>query len=199
MKAAGKDTSLEEGQLLDGGWCVGRRLDRGSTPLHSTTYEVANTDGRRGFLKVIEYEWYLLSDDPAEVLRAVTQAFLDERRLLITARDNGLDRVIKMFASGVVRRSGAMPIQYLICEIADGDARQQIDHAARLSDVWALRVLHAVATGLAQLHRVAIAHQDLKPANVFLLPGVLCQNWRLRTSHRPQCHGRTRGIPDCRR
>jgi serine/threonine protein kinase len=38
----------------------------------------------------------------------------------------------------------------------------------RLDTVFVLRTLHHVATGLKQLHRANIAHQDLKPSNVLV-------------------------------
>jgi serine/threonine protein kinase len=41
----------------------------------------------------------------------------------------------------------------------------------RFDTVWRLRTLHQIATGLFELHRSEIAHQDVKPSNVVHFPG----------------------------
>jgi serine/threonine protein kinase len=59
-------------------------------------------------------------------------------------------------------------VQYLIFELADNDVRAHLENLTRLDAVFIMKTLHHVASGLAQLHREGIAHQDLKPSNVLI-------------------------------
>lgn len=125
--------------------------------------------GARGFLKALDYARLLAGNDPARVLAQQTNAFNFERMLLQICRDRKLDRIVRVVDEGSVIPPGCGPtevVQYLIFELADGDARRQADEAKRYDSAWALRTLHQVTVGLTQLHRELIAHQDLKPSNV---------------------------------
>jgi len=50
--------------------------------------------------------------------------------------------------------------------------QQSIDANADLDIAFALRTLHHASVGLSQLHRVNVAHQDLKPSNVLVFRGA---------------------------
>ena len=63
----------------------------------------------------------------------------------------------------LARFSGPSTVQYIVFELADGDVRSVISAADDLDVAWAIRSLHHMAVGLAQLHRTGIAHQDVKP------------------------------------
>jgi serine/threonine protein kinase len=56
-------------------------------------------------------------------------------------------------------------VPYIIFELANGDIRNVLDRAIYFDAAWAFRTLHHVATGLSQLHKVGIAHLDMKPSN----------------------------------
>lgn len=153
---------------LPDGWKVIKVIERGkrSTGGHfSQGYVVESKAGRLGFLKALDYSGALGADDPARELQRMTESYNFERDVVAKCRDGHLDRVVLGLAEGTVRVDGE-PVQYLIFELADGDARAQADEAERYELVWFLRALHHVATGLFQLHREGIAHQDVKPSNV---------------------------------
>jgi serine/threonine-protein kinase len=59
---------------------------------------------------------------------------------------------------------------YLVMEYIEGESLRHQE--SRYGDIpWALHILHQVAEGLAELHRVGIVHRDLKPANILLSKG----------------------------
>lgn len=162
-----------EGKVLDGGWVVGKMVDisPGTTGGHfSSGYLVESRNGRKAFLKALDYSKALRSADPARALQSLTEAFNFERDMLEMCKDRRLDRVVRSITSGKAEVGGAQGgvVQYLIFELADNDVRKHLDTSARFDLAWALRSLHHMATGLLQLHRIGIAHQDLKPSNVLI-------------------------------
>ena len=159
------------GMTLDGGWKVIQDLPRhptGTGGNFSHGYIVEN--GRtRAFLKALDYSSALRARDPAPLLRAMTEAYIFERQVLQRCRDKRLDRVVVALDDGTVRVAGE-PVQYLILELAETDARA-LARVRTLDLALTLRSLHHVATGIAQLHRETIAHQDVKPSNVLAFDG----------------------------
>jgi serine/threonine protein kinase len=160
------------GMTLDGEWRVIQDLPRnpaGTGGNFSHGYIVENKRGLRAFLKALDYTRALNAPDPAIALQGMTEAYIFERRVLERCRDRRLDRVVVALADGTVRVAGE-PVQYLILELADGDARAQA-RVNRLDLALMLRSLHHIATGVEQLHRETIAHQDVKPSNVLSFDG----------------------------
>jgi hypothetical protein len=156
------------GMTLDGGWKVVQEIpfSPGRTGGNfSHGYIVEGTGGEKAFLKALDYSRALKAPDPAKVLQALTEAYNFERRVLERCRDKRLDRVVMAIADGTVRVAGE-PVQYLVLELAEGDARALANAGKRFELAWMLRTLHHIATGIAQLHREGIAHQDVKPSNV---------------------------------
>jgi eukaryotic-like serine/threonine-protein kinase len=161
------------GLELADGWKVVRAFPRrpGATGGHFSHGYIVHSDiGRVGFLKALDYSQALGGADPARALQLITEAFNFERDVLERCANRKLDRVVRALSVGMIRVDGE-PVQYLIFELADGDARSQANEADRYELAWSLRALHHVATGLSQLHRESIAHQDLKPSNVLSFEG----------------------------
>jgi eukaryotic-like serine/threonine-protein kinase len=150
------------GVTLDGGWKVISAIGRPAAATggnFSEGYIVESPEGKKAFLKALDYSQALREEDPAKALQALTEAFNFERRVLEKCKDRHLVRV------------NGEPVQYLILELADGDARSQANALKRFNLAWSLRALHHIATGLFQLHGQDIAHQDLKPSNVLAFEG----------------------------
>jgi serine/threonine protein kinase len=172
---AATPAQMLEGEELEGGWRVGRmvanrRSSTGGT--FSECYEVTGPDGRKGFLKALDYSRALAADDPALALEAMTAAYNFERELL--RRCARLDRIVTAITSGrhvVPGAANGQVVQYLIFEMAEGDVRQYSVLLGKLSLAWVMRALHHVTTGIEQLHSQRIAHQDIKPSNILVYAG----------------------------
>lgn len=167
------------GRSLPGGWKVisPAPVSLDATGGHfSEGYIVQAQDGKKAFLKALDYSSAMAAPDPARQLQALTEAFNFERDVLNKCRERNMDRVVMAITDGKITIEGAADggiVQYLIFELADGDVRSQADVSKRFDLAWSLRALHHIATGLWQLHKSDIAHQDLKPSNVLVFNGRL--------------------------
>ena len=162
------------GQVLEGGWRVIERLDLSNTTggCFSEAYLIEGEGGTRAFLKALDYSGALESADPASALQALTESYNFERQVLKRCSSRRFDRIVKSLADGKVNvgeDGESEVVQYIIFELADGDLHQQDGALKDLA--WILRSLHHVATGIAQLHSIGIAHQDVKPSNVVVFNG----------------------------
>lgn len=162
------------GRELPDGWLVIEKIEKtpDQTGGHfSVGYRVQRSDGTRAFCKALDFTAAFAAPDPARELEHMTQAFNFERDLLGKCRDRRMDRVVSVIGDGRVFVEDGNPqsaVPYLLFELAEGDIRQFAKFAAELDLAWAVRSLHHVATGLMQLHRAGVAHQDLKPSNVMM-------------------------------
>ena len=160
------------GLALSGGWTADKELtglsDTGGN--FSYTYQVTHEDGRKAFLKALDYSRALRAPDPPAALQALTAAYLFERNLLQTCKSRRMDRVVQSVDSGyvVVDQTDLGRVEYLILEIADSDVRSFLSASSKIQLAWVLRSLHHIATGIHQLHSADIAHQDVKPSNVLV-------------------------------
>lgn len=173
-------TSHNPAQMLSGrlpnGWTVIKQIVRNpslSGAHFSFGYLVQHDDGRKGYLKALDFVGPLTTPgiDPARELERLTSAFNFERDLLARCAERRLSRIIRVLDSGTVSIPGfgiGSVVQYLIFELAEGDVREFISATDQFDAAWALRVLHQLASALRQLHSVGAAHQDVKPSNLLL-------------------------------
>jgi hypothetical protein len=166
-----------EGLELDGGWTVGARLEPGPHATggnFSCGYPILGKDGKRAFLKALDFSPALGAPDPARALQSLTEAYNFERNLLEMCTARRMDRVVQAISDGKVKVDDTAlgTVQYLILECGDCDIRTQLSLVSRIETAWKLRSLHHIATGLGQLHSSSIAHQDLKPSNVVVFAGA---------------------------
>ncbi|MCX4470718.1 protein kinase [Micromonospora sp. NBC_01655] len=164
------------GLKLDGGWRVLEKLDPGPQATGGnfcTGYLVESDGGLRGFCKALNLARALTSPDPARLLEQLTKAYNFECNILNKCAEARMSRVVLAISQGVVDVPGfVLPrVNYIIFEQADGDIRAALNTVSNLDIAAKLRCLHHVATGLQQLHRQHIAHQDLKPSNVLVFGG----------------------------
>ncbi len=167
-----------EGITLKNGWRVVERAGGARRPTggcFSVGYTVESPSGQRAFLKAFDFfsqisQW----EDPARELQPLLEAYNHERDLLNRCRDRKMSRIVRAIDDGTVTVPGdtrlgpVATVQYLIFELAEGDVRKQLDATNTFDVAWALRALHQIATGLEQLHRSEVVHQDLKPSNVLM-------------------------------
>ena len=162
------------GEGVPNGWKVVKHLPRkpNATGGHcSTGYVVENKDGRKGYLKAMDYFEAFQQPNTAELLKRMTEAYLFEKSVCERCKDRAIRRVVHAIDSGTIQAESGNPyskVEYLIFDLADGDIRAHLDAQQKFDVAFALRTLHNVSVGLEQLHRADMAHQDLKPSNVLV-------------------------------
>ncbi len=153
-----KPAEMLEGQKLTDGWRVVKAITRKPTATgsnFSTGYLAEHEDGRRGFLKAMDYISALQAPNTAEILQIMTKAYLFEKQICESCREKRMNRVTHAIASGSINPTPANPagkVEYLIFELAEGDIRVHLDAMAAFDLAFVLRTIHHVATGVQQLH-----------------------------------------------
>jgi serine/threonine protein kinase len=103
-------------------------------------------------------------------LQLLVEGYNHERAVLDVCKDRRMQNVVIALDHGEVNVPDLGPIEgrvyYLIFELADGDVRVQMDISTACGTLWCLQALRDVTLGLHQVHKEAIAHQDVKPSNV---------------------------------
>jgi eukaryotic-like serine/threonine-protein kinase len=165
-----------EGLTVNNGWQVKAKhvgVDGKNGGKYSVCYAVER-DGQKGFLKAIDYSRALREPNPPRAMLELAQAFEFERNVLHDCAAHHMDRVIAPLEDGEVKVDESLlgRVNYLIFEMADGDIRKTLAAIERYELTLRLRALHHVATGMYQLHKAGIAHQDLKPSNVLTFGSI---------------------------
>jgi len=166
------------GLVVGTGWKVvgiAHRPKGATGACFSVGYNVQHNDGRLAFLKAMDYtRAFQVIQHLAAILHSITEAYLFEKNLCLRCRDEKLQRVVHAIECGTVQLKPNEPlsaVEFLVFERADADIRTHLDAMAAFDLAFALRTLHHVAVGLQQLHRIQVAHQDVKPSNVLVFSG----------------------------
>jgi serine/threonine protein kinase len=167
---------------LDGGWKVIERLKNqpSSGGYFSVPYLVHDAKGKPCFLKAFDFSSaFEPGVDVITALQRLTSAFEHERDILEHCKNRYLSAVVVALTHGYLQIPGMSAqegtVYFLIFELADGDVRQQVDVKKRLDCIWCLKILDDVTLGLWQIHKEAIAHQDVKPSNVLIYKNRDCR------------------------
>jgi serine/threonine protein kinase len=178
------------GKSTADGWQVVEKVefDDDHTGGHFSSCFYVEKAGKRAFLKALDIEKFEIS-----ILGALLAQFEYETTLVQLCRDKRLRRIVQVLDAGTLEREHPVVVlrrvPYLVFEIADeGDIRSSVDISNPVSDRWRFSILHQTALALMQLHREAIAHQDLKPSNVLVFAGEMLKLGDLGRSSR-------RGLP----
>lgn len=165
------------GLELDDGWKVIAKVpfdpEKQTGGHFSVGYEVEK-DGKRAYLKALDFSKAHESAHFVEELNRLTAEYIFERDLLSICEAAKLSRVIRILGHGETNVDTSLPfnighVAYIIFEMASGDVRKRIAFAKAIDLAWNLKILHQIAVGIQQLHSKGIAHQDLKPSNVLLV------------------------------
>jgi serine/threonine protein kinase len=167
------------GVELKGGWIVKKKLEREnyqSGGVYSCCYEVEN-GLRKGFLKAFDYSAAnKVSEDFVDQMKNILTAFSLEKEILEKCMTYRCKNVIQILENGSLEVKDAEKyprVEYLILEYAEkGDVRNAISEN-NVSLEWKIRSLHQLAKGLNELHKISIAHQDVKPSNIVTLKSGL--------------------------
>ncbi len=138
----------------------------------SVGYEVEK-DGRRAYLKALDFSKAQESDHFVDELNRLTAEYIFERDLLSICEAAKLSRVIRILGHGETNVDNSLlfnigRVAYIIFEMATCDVRKHIAFAKAVDLAWNLKILHQITIGIQQLHGKGIAHQDLKPSNVLM-------------------------------
>jgi serine/threonine protein kinase len=145
-------STFEPGHIIAGRYRVERLLGQGA--MGSVYRAVQLSVGRSVALKVLvdEHEGH-----PAYVERFEREALALSR----LAHPN----TVRLFDFGTTERGWP----FIVMELLRGsDLADDLQRQGPLSWDQALRVLHGVASSLAEAHAMGIVHRDIKPANIFL-------------------------------
>ncbi len=163
---------------LDGGWHVVNKIDSlpsANCVYLSANYVVSNKEGKKAFLKAIDYILAIKQKDPPLALANLTNAFLFERNLLNQCKGQKCDRVVIPITDGSVTIPGYEEygtVSYIIFDLAKNDVRKEIEGWKEFDLAWVLRSMHETAIGLNQLHSIGIAHQNIKPSKILVFPEI---------------------------
>jgi len=161
-----------EGLVLNDRWKVLTKIVRPpeATGGHfSVGYIIEDPSGHKAFLKALDFAKALADEDPTKHLKIMNDAFIFEKEILRQCKDHRLSHVVFATDEGIIRLPDCPnPVPFLIFELAESDIRslQKVGQAFDLA--WTLRSLHQITVGLWQLHKIEIAHQDLKPSNILV-------------------------------
>lgn len=162
------------GRQTPGGWTlIGVREPgaRHTGGRHSLGYVAENEKGERAFVKALDMRLGAGQDDDIQkALQDIAvriDRFRYEWNLAEQCTGAGLSGVIRALEEGAFEVEGQDNlVPYLVFELADCDLREQSDREKRFDLAFRLRVLHKATVGLAQLHGIRIALQDMKPENI---------------------------------
>lgn len=169
---------LLEGRTLKNGWLVKRKMPSAHNNSQltggcfSVGYEVEK-DGHKAFLKALDFSRALAANqlNPAGTLSIATGAFVFEKEMLELCQKANIKKVVKLLDDGVetvCEADAPKKTQYLIFEWAESDVRKEAANSKIFDHAWALKCMHGVTSGLYNLHKEQIIHQDIKPSNILL-------------------------------
>lgn len=164
------------GEVVNEKWKVVKKIEKKDDETggcFSVGYIVHHEDGRKGFLKAIDFSVPRGEMDAADFIQRKTRLFTFEKEILRRCKDDKLRRVVVAIEDGHILEvgSGSPIVQFLIFELADGNLHHRESLIKNLNDAFVFRVAQHVALGLWQIHQRGIAHLDIKPSNVLLFSG----------------------------
>jgi serine/threonine protein kinase len=160
------------GQTLPSGWMLVQQLSKspGGSGSNFCVGYIAERDGRKAFVKAIDFVKALNAQDPIAELASLTSLATFEREAMELCEAQNLSRLIRLYSHEYVNLDPAKnPLNQVYClimEVGAGDLRKHLSHVGVFSVSTVFSILADVALGMSQLHRHGVAHQDVKPSNV---------------------------------
>jgi serine/threonine protein kinase len=160
------------GLKLKDGWIISEKLTRGArqSGSHFSVGYIATREGERAFMKAFDFQRAFENDNPMKAIELLSKSYNFEVEVLQLCKERNMKKIVRAVADGVADHPDAPAgkIYYLLFELAEGDVRADFNFDSTKSIVWQIKCLHEIATGLQQLHRRGIFHQDVKPSNILV-------------------------------
>lgn len=166
-KSPEEDSPAEQlaGLVLLDRWVVTQKylLDEGDTGrTRSCCYHAVDLDGCAVFIKAFCFELLDLAGDTEELQRQLAE-FHNERK--IHEHCSSTRRVTKILGHGHVVIDGRA-VHFLVCEAGSASLRRsQPPGDEGIPASVRLKALRQITSALIQMHKLRVAHQDLKPSN----------------------------------
>ena len=149
-----------EGMSLPDGWVVVKKVQAvqgKQTGGHFSCGYIVEREGKRAFVKALDFSMALQANDAAGDLFTLTSDYIFERDILEICHQARMNRVIQVLGHGSVIVDASLPfgvgrVLYLIFELADGDIRKHIAFENGVDLAWKLKVIQQIAVGVQQLH-----------------------------------------------
>jgi hypothetical protein len=138
-----------KGVELPNGWTVidvAQRKPNATGGNFSCGYITEHKDGQKGFLKALDYTKALQAPNTAELLLAMTNAYVFEKNLC--EKCSQLSRIARAIDSGAIQAKPSDPyskVEYLIFELAEHDIRAHLDAQTSLDAFFLMKTLHHVS------------------------------------------------------
>jgi serine/threonine protein kinase len=159
------------GRALIDGWTVAQpHLVQRDAATACRSYVARHADGRVAFVKVLDPR----ADGSLEQAQRRLAQFIYESHITEICGSRNMRRVIRGLAKGVLNTPPpfSLPLHYLIFEWAERDVRSHAEPYEPRHMAMILRWMHHTATAIAELHYSEIVHQDIRPANVVVMPDL---------------------------
>ncbi len=146
------------GQTLPSGWRLVQQLSKspGGSGSNFCVGYVAERDGRKAFVKAIDFVKALNAVDPIAELAQLTSLATFEREAMELCEAQNLSRLIRLLSFEYVNfdstKNPLNQVYCLIMEIGAGDLRKQLSQVGVFSCSAVFGILADVALGLSQLH-----------------------------------------------
>src|SRR5689334_4435919 len=113
--------NLQNGFLLPSGWQIIAPVPKSVAAtggFFSEGYLVENGEGKKAYLKAIDYSDAAAAPDPALSIKSITDAYVFERDLLARCRTKKLNRIVSAIDAGNIGNSPSDLVLYLVFELA---------------------------------------------------------------------------------
>lgn len=148
-------------------WKVIERIRRDavrSGEPRSSCYRAVGKNGENAFIKAFDFRQADIDTDPKS-LENMLREFNHERDVHELCRDRRLARITRIHDTSKVVVDG-QAVHFLVCEYAPQSLREAQPPGKGCVPAWErLEALRKVAAGVAQLHSIEVAHQDIKASN----------------------------------
>jgi serine/threonine protein kinase len=159
------------GRELEGNWIIEapREIQR-DTASACRSYLARNKENQTAFVKILDPR----ANGSLVEARNQLEQFIYEGHITEVCATRNMRRVVRGLHQGAMQTPPpfSLTLHYLIFEWAERDVRSFFESDERAHIATILRWLHHTVTAIGELHFSEIVHQDVRPANVVVMPNL---------------------------